>query len=402
MISLLNLDRAGFRVLPLPSGIGDNSGSDGTCFPCAAYRPAPELDGNLQIDPEIHLPSPGMDVDISYFYNASDSYNGPFGYGRTLSHNLRAQASGSPTVVTLTHGNGDLATYQYDAVSGNYLCGTPGVFNTLVKDVPNSLWKETTPNGYVTAYPLDTVGNVTTATYIQDPVGNTHTLAYSSGLLSSIQDAVGRFVTLSYSSGLLQSIQDWAQRRTTFAYDAVTFPALPVLTTVTGPTGCNTQYQYSAPNGLPLVMGIVDPNGYGTSYTYDQQNRVVNRTVASIGVTTYLYQPGAMIAVNALGVVTTQNSDANFNLTGTVDPGTGGVNTFTYNANRQETSRQNAQGAFTTTTYDASGNATKLQDALGYITTYQVDAFNNTTTVTYADGGVTAKIYGYGGSPFDT
>src|SRR5579872_3706239 len=138
------------------------------CVRCAAHAPDPQLDGNLQVDPEIHLPSPGMDLDIALYYNASSNANTAFGFGRTISHNLLAQASGSPTIVTLTYGNGARVTYQYNAVSGQYQPMTAGVLNSLAQDTTDNLWKETTPQGIVTAFPLDTAGHITSATYIQD------------------------------------------------------------------------------------------------------------------------------------------------------------------------------------------------------------------------------------------
>jgi hypothetical protein len=102
--------------------------------------------------------------------------NGPFGYGFNISPNLTAQASGSPMIVTLTRGNGALVSYQYS--SGSYVAQTPGVLNSLVQDTTHSYWKETTLDGVTTAYPLDTSGNITTVSWVQDPVGNTHSYSY--------------------------------------------------------------------------------------------------------------------------------------------------------------------------------------------------------------------------------
>src|SRR5262249_7278310 len=153
---------------------------------------------------------------------------------------------------------------------GNFLPKTPGLLNSLVKEVGNSLWKENTPDGKVSAYPLNTTGVVLTVSWVADPVGNTHSYSYSSGNLSTIQDTVGRYVTLGYSGGLLQSIQDWAGRRTTLQYDTASASPKNLLTTVTGPTGCQTLYQYltfTLAGGTSdwLLSGIVDPNGIGTS-----------------------------------------------------------------------------------------------------------------------------------------
>jgi len=68
---------AGFRVLrDVPAGAG--------------------AVGDLRVDPEIGMPSVGMDVDIAYCYSASSQANGPFGYGRSMATNLTCEASGEP------------------------------------------------------------------------------------------------------------------------------------------------------------------------------------------------------------------------------------------------------------------------------------------------------------------
>jgi hypothetical protein len=88
------LDAKTLSALPTVGLPGDPHISSG-CQGCnrsslslEVFRPHPQLDGNLVVDPEIHLPSPGIDVDIAYYYNAGSGYNSVYGYGRTLSHNL--------------------------------------------------------------------------------------------------------------------------------------------------------------------------------------------------------------------------------------------------------------------------------------------------------------------------
>src|SRR5580658_5445728 len=83
-------------------GTGRDKGA--SCHSCDAYRPEPQLSGNLMQDPEIVLPGP-YPIQLSYFYNAASTQTGPYGYGRTMSPHLTAQASGSPLLVTLTRGD---------------------------------------------------------------------------------------------------------------------------------------------------------------------------------------------------------------------------------------------------------------------------------------------------------
>src|SRR5579863_8113477 len=160
MLNIIDVEELGIPMLVLPEAYAKPSSAgtpDPACPPCAAYRPEPQLNGNLQVDPDIHLPSPGMDLDIAFFYNGTSTQNGPFGYGRSLSTNLTAQASGSPAIVTLTRGSGALVSYQ-DNGSGTFVSQTPGNLNSLVKDTTNGYWKETTPDGITTAFPLNTTG----------------------------------------------------------------------------------------------------------------------------------------------------------------------------------------------------------------------------------------------------
>lgn len=408
MIKVLSDEEmASIPVLDLSAILDKPAGSDGSCLHCEAFRPEPQRSGNLQVDPEIHLPSPGFDVDLAYYYNASSSNNGPFGYGRTLSPYLTAQASGSPTLVTLTRDNG--AQVSYSLSGSSYVAQTPGLLNSLVKDTTNSYWKETTPDGMLTAYPLDTAGHLTTVSYIQDAVGNTHTMSYSSGLLQTLEDAVGRVVSFSYSGGLLQTIEDWAGRLTTFQYNTTLASPDNLLTTVTGPTGCQTQYQYSTftqfsggtYSGKWFLSGIVDPNGYGTSYSFDMQGRIINRVIQGAGTYTYLYQPNLMWIVDPLGNITTQTTGSSFSLTNLQDA-LGAITSYTRNANLQETSRQNPLGAVWTTSYDGNGNVVGRIDPLGNQTTLTRDSFNNITSMQTADGAIWTNVWGYAGSSFDT
>ena len=77
------------------------------------------------------LPSPGFPVQVESYYNAASTANGPYGYGRTISPNQTAQASGSPVLVTLTRDNGALVSYQYSSGAGGYVAQTAGCLNSL-------------------------------------------------------------------------------------------------------------------------------------------------------------------------------------------------------------------------------------------------------------------------------
>src|SRR5258708_26381877 len=103
MINLMSEEElALLPVVILPTGKRDQGSGireerhEVGCHRCEAFRPEPQLSGNLSVDPEIMLPSPGLPVQIAMYYNGASAVNGPFGAGRTISPNLTAQASGSP------------------------------------------------------------------------------------------------------------------------------------------------------------------------------------------------------------------------------------------------------------------------------------------------------------------
>ena len=303
-----------------------------------------------------------------------------------------AQASGSPTLVTLTRGNGALVSYAFNGTS--YVPQTPGCLNSLVQDTTNSYWKETTLDGMLTAYPLNTTGMITSVAYQQDAPGNIHTHSYSSGLLQTIEDSVGRLVTFAYSGGLLSTIQDWANRLTTFQYDTASTAPLNLLTTVTGPTGCQTQYQHATftqysggvITSACYLSGILDPAGNGTSYLYDQQGRAANRIIQGVGIHTYLYQPGAILSLDPMGSTVTQMTGGSFALSAAQNA-VGGVTSYTRNANLQETSRQMPSGGIWTTNYNAAGLVSSSVSPLNLRTSYVYDSdFNNLLSTQTPDG----------------
>ena len=214
MLGIIDVEKLGLAVLS-PQALGLPPAPAESCRNCAAYRVAPETDGNLRVDPEIHLPSPGMDVDIAYFYNANTGVlnapsNALYGYGRTISTQLTAQASGSPIHVTLTRGNGSVANYQLNGSA--YEALTSDSLNTLTTftDSGNAYWKESTLDGHSAVYPYNTAAQLTSITYAADAIGNRHSFVYNgSQKLQNVQDAVGRLVTYNYlASGSFAGMLD--------------------------------------------------------------------------------------------------------------------------------------------------------------------------------------------------
>ena len=89
MLRLLDVASSGYATLSIP-GVNPPGSPTGLapCARCLEHRPAPAVDGSLHVDPDIRLPSPGMDVVVEVQYNSASEYNGAYGYRRSISPNL--------------------------------------------------------------------------------------------------------------------------------------------------------------------------------------------------------------------------------------------------------------------------------------------------------------------------
>ena len=404
MLNIVDPEALGSKLYVLPNERGGSN--SGGCKGCEAYRPEPQLNGALSADPDIELLSPGMNVDIALYYNSSTEraapiVNGPVGYCRNLSPLMSATMYTSGLGVVIQRGNGALVSYTLSG--GVWTARTAGVLNTISVDVTSGDVMETTPEGVSTVYPGN-AGLPQPVSRVQDAVGNIHSYLYSGGKLQNIQDGAGRLVSFLYSGSLLQTIEDWAGRRTTFQFDTVSASPLNLLTTVIGPTGCQTGYQYaklgSGHTADWLLTGITDPNGFQTQYTYSAGQQVLTKAVSGAGTTSYAYFTGGMTIENALGQITTQLTNDTFANTGNVDA-LGNRTTVTLNSNNQVVSTENPLGA-TATNIWSGGMLIGQINPLGYQTTITRDGFNNITSEQSPDGAIWTTVWGFAGSSFDT
>lgn len=375
------------------------------CASCAARHPAPQQNGNLQVDPEIRLPSPGMDVEISYFYNSFSNLSTAYGFGRTISTNLVLVASVNPNTVRLIRGDGAAVTF-FELEPGKYGKKGQRKHTKVLLDAIKNEWVELGSKGVKTYYPVVPNDHESKVSRVVDAIGNCHTYSYDAqGLLMTLTDTVGRQVEFYYNSyGLLTEIKDWANRKTVFEYDTATNPNKPVMTRATGPTGCQTTYKYT-PDGF--LIGIIDPNGYETRYQYDSDGRVIARSIVGIGETKFDYdfsrikdnQQYTRVTTDALGGKTTEVYTASNKLLSTTTP-----------AGRKETSQRGASGITAklvngrpigATIRDENGNIVTRIDAQGLKTCYTYDQYGNQTSETLPTGVVTKQIWGFPGSPFD-
>lgn len=357
----------------------------------ARFRLSPDVvTGNLQVDPEIFLPTRGPSIHIQSFYNSQATDDSAFGYGRTISVNLTLveDTDGS---VTLLRDTGYVDTFRIS--DGNYV-PPAGVFNLLEKQT--NQWVETTPDGKRFIYPVLQVGETSKIQRVEDRNGNPLQFTYTNGLLTRMTDPAGRHVNFSYTDGKLTRITDWASRTTTYTYTG------DDLTQEVGPTGATLRYTYNTNHQL---TSITDPSGNVVSYTYDAQGRTISKTYLGDKTTTYTYDTDnrKTTVTDPLGNTTIHEYDTEGNITKVTDA-LGSATTYTYDQ-RLMTSQTDPNGRTTTWNYDLTNadvrsrlNLLSLTDALGNTSSFTYSAGNDRLTITDALSNVTRYTYDANGN----
>jgi RHS repeat-associated protein len=353
-----------------------------------------------------------LSLSVSYnSYNADGSratVDTVMGYGWTHSYNTFL--FGQLGALFRYDGDGRVTRYRLGP-GGTFITAT-GYFETLVKSGTNYVLTQKDQTAYTFASIAGTpflVGGspVYRLTQIKDRNGNTTTLTYTSGNLTSVSDTYGRKLAYTYNAQhKLTSVTDPAGRVTTFQYDSTNH----LLTTITDPSGKSIQYTY---NTLYQLTGKTDKDGRTFTYTYSSFEPTAvqdsNGTAPAA-----LSNPGnwatdsTQLAMNQLRVyipATTTNTDGRGNvwkyqydsngyLAQTIAPD-GAATTYTYDpATLQLASITDANGHTTSYLYDPMGNRTKMTDALGNVTTYTYEpAFNMMTSITDSRGRTTTYSY---------
>ncbi|MEK7216666.1 MAG: DUF6531 domain-containing protein, partial [Chloroflexota bacterium] len=213
--------------------------SEALPYPITSSDPVNTLTGGfLYNHVDVMIPGRGPSPAFSRGYSSSDTRVGPLGPGWTHNYNvrLRSPAAGSADLILVNAQGGSLLfVHQLD---GSYK-PPDGITITMVKNADGSF---TAANKDGSAQLFDSAGNLTG---IRDRHGNTSTLTYTSGRVTSVSDPAGRgALTFAYdacSAGRLCSITDWMSpaRTVSFGYDGS-----GRLTSATDREGKTTSYGY--------------------------------------------------------------------------------------------------------------------------------------------------------------
>jgi RHS repeat-associated protein len=341
---------------------------------------------------DLAIPGRGPALSLHRTYNSLwASHDSPFGYGWTDDYNMSLvndpytanakdviQEDGSQTVFALSG-----STYTTDS----------GTFATLVHN-GSGTWTFTRRSRQI--FTFNSSGQLTS---IADLNGNTTTLTYSSGRLSTVTDPSSRTLSFSYNTaGRVSSVTDSASRTVSYGYNTS-----GNLTSVTDVGSGVTSFTYDTNH---LLLTITDPRGHVvTTNVYDTGRRVTSQTDALSHATTFAYGlDGTVTITDPLGNVTVQQyNQTNGNLTSqTAGYGTTSAATTSYTydpTTNGVASMTDPRGHTTNYTYDANGNLLTVTDPLSHTTTYTYDSLNDPLTVTDPLSHTTTYTYDSDGNP---
>jgi len=323
------------------------------------------------------IPGYGPGLDLTRTYNSLNAgTKGIFGYGWTSTYDMNLVVNGGGSV-TITEADGSQVTaepsgssYTLPAWADSTLSYSSGTY-TFVRQQTET-------------YAFNSSGQLTS---IADRFGNTTTLSYTSGKLSTVTDSSSRTLTFAYgSNGLVSSVTDPMSRETTYAYDS-----LDDLTSVTDPMGRVTSFTYDT-SGDHTLLTLTLANGQSggpdagdhLTNTYDSSDRVLTQTDPTGKETTYSYSGNNFSEAGGNTTITDPDGNVEVNeyFNGQLQATTTGSSTWTYGFDQTtlgQTSTLNPDGDVTIDNYDTNGSPVSETNPLSNTATYTYNSFNEVT-----------------------
>ncbi|MBC6314039.1 DUF6531 domain-containing protein [Listeria grandensis] len=269
----------------------------------------------------------------------------------------------------------------------------------------NQKTKETAPNGAVTSYSYDTLGNLLETIF---PDGSIETNSYN-GLNQLIEKTDKNGLVTSYkydyngntietqngtriSSKTIGTMDTEVSEHDALNFEtARTYNAALLVTKTTMRNGATQSYQY---DGEYNIIATIDSAGNTVHKTYDGNGNMISETDQIGNTTTYTYTARNQLATTTYpdsGVVQNQY-DAKGQLVTTVDQ-LGNEVASIYNTVGRVEKSIDARGFENTNEYDAKGQLIKSTDALNQSTTYEYDAIGNQIKIIAPTGVTTYNTY---------
>lgn len=340
--------------------------------------PVPVLDAVT--DASMVTPGVGLSLSRSFPNSISGRHvEGPFGWGWTLSWNLKLTEDTNGLVQIGGCCGGPQRRYEPDIRTPGSFFSMPGDTSSLRK-LRDSTFELSEPNGTVTRFASD--GQLAA---VEDPNGNRVTASYDgSGRLQALTHTSGAGLLIGYNAaGHIQTISDTAGRTNVFTYDA-TGSHLEAVATADGKV---TRYTYNTSGDARVLHALssIERGGTTQHFAYDPQGRLEATYRAAgeqlvrfgydtagtvfvadqLGTNQLFYNESGLLTkvVDPLGHITSSEFDTDFRLRKLVLP-TGEEQAFAWSK---------------------TGNLTSLTDELGHSTSFAYEpAFNRLASFTDA------------------
>ena len=332
---------------------------------------------------------PGFNLTLERTYNslaaASATSPGALGYGWTSSFRSSLEFPSGSTDVIVHQDNGSQARFSVDA-AGEY---------ESVARVQATL-TALSGGGFEFALPdrskftFNASGELTSE---RDANGNTTTMGYTSGRMTSVTDTTGRSLTFTYNSnGTVAAVTDPEGHTVSYTY------ASGELVTVTDVGGNDTDFAYDSHHRLTQ---ITDPRGHHvTTNVYDTQDRVTSQRDALNHETTWSYATGQTTVTHPNGAVTRQTFVGNLPTQVITAYGTAAAATSTieYDEDDNPIRVTDANDHTWKSSYDALGSKLTETDPLNRVTAYAYDANRQLVRVTKPGGATIDLAYDNAGN----
>ena len=321
----------------------------------------------------------------------------------------------SGNAMEIRDARGNRTTYIKDSTNSGQLQAQVNALGERTTYTWESGWPKSIQDGrgYIYTFTYQSLSgdtNIKRLQEIESPGGNrfTYLMDTGSGQLTTITDERGNTSTLTWSSGRISSYTNASSQRTTFAYST----QYHQLETVTQPTGSKWTFTYDSTGRKtedrdPLsnrttytysTAGCVEtrknPLGKVTDFTYDDMNRLETVEDPLEHTTSYHYGSDGLLesVTDPAGEITSYSYDGNGRLESVTDP-LSHRTSYSYDAMGNRTEVWNAENERTTSAYDALNRLATLTNGLGKQTTYTYDASGNLEETTDALGHTTTTQY---------
>lgn len=354
------------------------------------------LTGNLFLPREdFHVPTTGFDLKARFFYSSYNyDENLGFGNGWRFQYCIRYYSNGKGAKLISW---GDGREDSYDSLGGGNYQPASGFFSSFSEYQPGKYMLKQ-PEGII--YYFDNAAN-RKVTKMEDPNHNFLQFNYTDTLLTSISANSGQTITLAYTDGLLTTITDaitGTPRNFTYMYDGK-----GNLKQVRDPLNNTWQYAYIV-NGPLREVKDKNANSIDLVYSPDLSlSEIVgcNRRMSFSYDTTQLvsYATEHMDAGNQVTkYIYRKHGDVAW-LAGISGNCCGYNTSFEFDAAGNKISQTDARGQVTKFTYDNRGNVLTITDAMGGTLTYTYSTdFNRITSYTDMKGAKTALEYDANGN----